>query len=533
MIIRNRLRMVGIAICLIGIVLSLADFALAEETRTLLKISVTAQPAEMVEPADVTLNFIIENTGDADAQNVYLSSADGLLSESVGLVVAGEQQSFNRQHSVTAEELAAGEISYTISHDDPENPDGKVNYTVRAEICRSDAQPEVEFTRQLSSRYVEQDGTLTIIYRVRNSGNVTLEDLRVQDALGDYTGRIDRLEAGESCALVSRVAVSEECVSSAKLDYTVKNGEDVNLTLEDVPIYIAQTELEMQFSAVYAPFSTDTAEVLLTLTNTGNVDIHGVRVTDESYGGVIAENLVIPAGGEAVELSRSYALRGEMQFRWQVQGVSGSGKEILLDTGTEALTENQTENPFVELHIEAATLTPRIRKSGDVNVFVRIDNIGEADARNVILSEESMGDVHCFAIIPDGDSVSREFSVHVSGDTSYHFSIRYTDAQGEEQRLDAEPVEFEIASDGVLPEGAKNSFIEFTGKSIKIGGSSTFAALMIAGCTVLLVLIALLMIASRRARFERRVRIAAEKQRPRAETGKGGARPAKSKTKGR
>ena len=129
--------------------------------------------------------------------------------------------------------------------------------------------------------------------------------------------------------------------------------------------------------------------------------------------------------------------------------------------------------------------------------------------------------------------MAREFIFHVTENTAYNFSISYTDTQGAAHTLGVAPVEFVIASDGVLPEGAKNSFIEFTGKSIKIGGSSTFAVLLIAGCTVLLVLIIMLLIASRRARFERKVRIAAQRLRRRADTAKPGPRTPKNKGKGR
>ena len=49
----------------------------------------------------MTLSFTIENASDRDAQNVYLSSSDGLLSEPIGQIGAGETQVFTRSHSVT------------------------------------------------------------------------------------------------------------------------------------------------------------------------------------------------------------------------------------------------------------------------------------------------------------------------------------------------------------------------------------------------------------------------------------------------
>ena len=95
-----------------------------------------------------------------------------------------------------------------------------------------------------------------------------------------------------------------------------------------------------------------------------------------------------------------------------------------------------------------------------------------------------------------------------------------------------------ITPDGVLPQGAQQRLFEFSGGSIKIGGSSTFAVLLLAGCAVLLALVVILIIATRRQRLERQLKIAAERQRRREELSKTNRftpvrAPQKTKSKGR
>ena len=501
--------------------------AIAEEdARNQLEISIQAKPDELVAPGDVMLSFTIENISDEPAQNVYLSSSDGLLSEPVGQLAAGEEQSFNRQHSVTQEELDNGLVSYIISHDDPFDPDGKVNYTVHAEIRRSDVLPQVEFTRRFSSLRVEEGGQLTVTYHIRNTGNVTLLNLRVQDELGDYTGRIDRLESGESGSLISRAVIDGPAVSAAVLDYNAEGVDDVLFTqpLDAREISIAETAWEAGLTASVSAFSNDTAEVLLTITNTGSADIRDIAVTDERYGGVIADHLLLLAG-ESIEVSRSYPLRDTMQFRWKISGVSETGKNVSLYAESRAVAA--VEGEAQPLSLTVSTDTPRIRRSGNVDVTVRVSNPGGQDVRDILLCENTLGEIYTFAVIDAGGSAERTLSFDIRENTSYHFSISY-----DGQSISAAPLEIVMASDGILPEGATNSFIEFTGSSIKVGGSSIFAALLISGLVVLLVLIVLLLIASRRARIEKQLRIAAEKQRRRSETAKN-PRSAKSKTKGR
>lgn len=511
--------------------------AMAEEARELLNIQMAARPGELVEPGDVMLSFVIENTSAVDALNVYLSSSDGLLSEPFGRIAAGETQSFNRQHSVSREELDAGEITYIISHDDPLDPAGKVNYTAQAEIRRSDSLPQAEFTRQFSSRYAKTGDTLIVTYRIRNTGNVVLTNLRVQDTLGDFTGRVERLEVGESRTLISRATVTEETVSSAVLDYKTDASDEIyTCTLTDAPIRIAQPGMELQFSAGYSAFSGSIADVVLLMINTGNVDYTNVCIIDDLYGGIIADSLTVPAGGNPVEVSHAYPVRGDAGFRWRITGVTESGEKIDIVTNDAPLSPVQNgEAPL--LTVTASTGTPRIRRSGDVDITVRIANEGGTDAKDVLLYEANTGALRRYEIIPADGAVERDFTFRVSENSSYSFSLSYTDENGQEHSAAASPLEVTITQDGVLPEGASPGFIEFTGSSIKIGGSSTFAVLLIAGVVVLLVLIIMLLVASRRARIEKQLRIAAEKKRRKEELGKTNrftpVRAPKTKSKGR
>ena len=330
--------------------------------------------------------------------------------------------------------------------------------------------------------------------------------------------------------------VSEETASIARLNYTAAGNPDelFSVALEEAPIAIAQSALQAELNAMPSAFSSGSADLLLTLVNTGNVDVRNIRVTDESYGGVIADELTVPAG-ERLELSHSCALRGEMAFSWKISGVSESGKAITLQARADLSAAEPGE--ALPLSLTVSTDTPRIRRSGNVTVHVSISNPGGVDVQDVTLREEAQGALRTFAVIPAGGSVQREFTFAVKDDVSYAFSIGYTDEGGNAQSVSAAPLEIVIAPDGVLPEGAKNTLIEFTGSSIKIGGSSIFAALLISGLVVLLVLIVLLLIASRRARIQKQLRIAAEKQRRREEMGKTNrftpVRAPKNKAKGR
>lgn len=506
-----------------------APTAMAEESVQLLRISLLAQPDSLVEPGEVSLILGIENISAVNAENVYLTSSDGLFSEPIGQIDAGQSVSLNRPHSVSQAELDAGAISYIISHDDPNQVGHKVNYTIQAPISRSALQPQVEFTRQFSSRYVTPGSTVTISYNILNTGNVALNSLRVQDNLGDFTGRIEQLDVGESRTLISRVTLSEADASLATLTYDVEalEAESFVCTLAEAPIRIAYGQIDAMLSASYSAFSTDTAEVVLLLSNLGNVDYTDIRISDDIYGGVVADNVSLPSGSaDPISISATYPVRGGEGFRWRITGISEAGEHINLVTDTVLLEHAEPLYPS-EVTLQAQVLTPDIRKPGNVPVSVRIENTGDADITNIDLNETRLGTVYNFAIIPAGSFIEREFSLPVQESGDFNFIIRYNNYFGEDRGVIAAPVSVEVSSDGVLPEGSEEKLIEFSGSSFKIGGSSTFTVLLVVGSIILLALVITLLILSHKAKMQKKLRMAAERSRRKGEAPR--ANPAQKK----
>ena len=98
---------------------------------------------------------------------------------------------------------------------------------------------------------------------------------------------------------------------------------------------------------------------------------------------------------------------------------------------------------------------------------------------------------------------------------------------GRQRTVSTEPIDVVIAPDGETPEQVGRAGMDLRGDAVKLGGnSSTFYVLLIIAGAALTVMITILAVASVRARREKMKRIAAEKQRARAEMGRTGAIPA-------
>ena len=491
-----------------------------------LAIEFTIDPGVMVAPEDVTMTFVIENQSDAPVQNIYLSSADGMLSEPVGQLEAGERQTLVRPHTVTQEELDAGEIDYTISHDSPMPGGEKVAYSLSAKIVRGEAQPSVSFTRQLSSDFVPQGGLVTITYKIANTGNVALGSLRIRDTLGDFTGRLEQLDVGDVKTFISRVTLSEASESTPVLEYAVPSGGEFAITLDPAPIGIAADDLAISFSVGQVGFNRDTADAILILTNRGNLDYYNITVLDDVYGGVIADAISLPSGSAPREIPYTYPLRGDGEYRWRITGMNNAGQR--LDQRTDTLTlPMDPEAQAAHITLEAHTQTPRISRPGRVTFDFTIQNDGPAMGLDARLYEANRGDIRRLAVIAAGAPTLCSASYDVGTDADFVFSLDYTDAQGRQHTVTSSPIQVAIAPDGVNPQRAEETPGELEGGSVKLGGnSSTFIILLIIAGAALTVMLTILAVTSIRARRERMKRLAAEKQRIKAELGKTGSFPA-------
>ena len=484
-----------------------------------LDIEFTVKPAEMVAPGDTTMTFVIVNNTDRVIQNVYLSSDDGLLSEPIGAIGAGETQTLVRPHTVTQDELDAGVIRYVVSHDAVEPGGQKVSYPVEAAVAKGAPRPNVDFTRQLSSSVAAPGTQVTITYRITNTGNVPVSAIRIRDSLGNFTGRAEQLGEGESKTFISRVPINEDSASEPALEYAMPTGESYTVRLDAAPIRVADCGLETAFSVALSAFDPDTAEAVLVLTNTGACDWPALTVTDDVYGGVIAENIALPASETPVEVHYSYPVRNDGPFRWRVSGVSENGESV--DTTTESLTlERQPEIAAVVLSLEAVARTPRINRAGTVTFDIAVNNAGSVMAQNALVYEINRGEVRRFAVLPTGEPSRCSVSYEVRGDSQFIFCVNYADADGRQRTISAPPIEVTIGADGVAPERLEGEAEQLEGRSVKVGNSSALTGLLIAAGGALAVLFALLLVTTLRQRRGRRARAAAERQRVREELGK-------------
>lgn len=499
------------ALALVGFrVPALAEKAAAEG----LDVAFSISPAELVGPGDVTMTFEITNHSEDDIRNIYLTSDDGLLSEPVGQMAPGESQTLVRPHTVTQAELDAGRVRYVVSYDALHAAGEKVSHNLSAPVIKGDARPDVDFTRQLSSRYVPTGGQLTVTYRVSNNGNVPVSAVHIHDALGDFTGRLEQLPIGGTRTFISRVTINMETSSDASLEYTVPSGETVSRRLDPVTVRLSESALEHDFSVGRSAFDPERADAVLILTNAGNDDYSDITVLDDVYGGVIADGLSLPRDGNPTEVAFTYPVRGEGEYRWRVTGVSQAGEAV--DFVTETLTLPAEELPrSIDIQMIVTPRASVISRPGNVTFDVALSNMGTASAKALQLYEVERGNARSLAVLPTGEPCRFTLTYEVHQDSRFIFCLNYLDEEERPRTISADPIDITIGPGGMAPEPLDSERMQLEGGSAKPGNSSTFTILLVVASAALVSMFTLLLVTSLRARQDRRRRANEQRQRRR------------------
>lgn len=512
--------LMALVLCLIGGATLTPLFAvpsIAETAAPEFEILAAAEPDEFTAPGETRLTFELTNRSSSLLDTVSLASADGLISEPIGNIAPGATLSHSRVHSLTAAELDAGSIEYIVVC----TSDGESHrYPVSISVRKNSAEPCVEFLRQVSSYSATDGNSITVVYKIRNSGDVPVTALHLTDPLGGFDVRLEMLEAGASKVFMQYVQPGESTVSSPVLTYSAEASQDTyTASLDDLPLLPAQGMLDAVITAGRSMFSSDTAEVVLQLTNSGSVDYTDITIFDDIYGGIIGDSIFLPAGGEPVEVAHSYPIREDSAYRWRITGKTSAGDRIDFVTNT-ASVYLDSEGGDALLTVQATTSMPKISRSGYVPIRIELTNIGSAMATHVHLREETIGEIGELAVIPTGDPTIYELRHEIAQDVSLVFSAVYTDRFGQERIATAQPLEITIGHGGLVPETDDLRSQLFGGAATQMHNTPLFAAMLIGACLILAALVIALSVTARRAHVRRKSRIAAIRQRRREEMAK-------------
>ncbi|MHA7131971.1 DUF7507 domain-containing protein [Algoriphagus namhaensis] len=383
---------------------------------SIIKESSTADYDEVGDVIDYT--FTIENTGNVTLSEITVSDPKVLITSPnpVATLSPGYSITLTAEHVVTQEDLDAGEYRNTASVAARSPKNVTVNDLSNEVIVPAVQEPSLKLTKSTATEsYDEQGDVISYEILVENTGNVTLSNIEVTDPKAVITdgNPIASLAPGESATITAEHVVILQDINDGFYTNLATaigkdtNDQDVPATSNEVTVPAIQTaSISLEKKAI-APTYSEVDEIVsyeITVTNTGNVTVTDILITDELTG-TSDQNVGDLDPGESTSITVDYD--GVTQEDLDSGEIPNTASAVGLDPNDEQVIAEGDE--LVEAvqsgAIEILKVADRQQyESVDevINYTITITNIGNVTLTDITATDPLSGlDVQIASLAPE------------------------------------------------------------------------------------------------------------------------------------
>ncbi|MBM7679641.1 DUF7507 domain-containing protein, partial [Gracilibacillus alcaliphilus] len=387
---------------------------------------------DLVVDEQIGYTFTVENTGNVPLSNVHLTDELENISDISYLTINGEE--IENPESITLEpgDVLVAEATYTITQADVDKGQ-VVNHATVTGTSPSDEEvtdedeakvpqelnPGIELIKISDKESVSEVGdVITYSFEVRNTGNVTLNDILLDDPM--LGGAIDlettTLAPGEITKVAAEYTVTQEDINSGAIENvaTVEgtppgyDPEDPDSPEKprDEDEEIVSTERDPAISLVKEADRDDLLEgedinYTFTATNTGNVTLKNVTIEDVLEG--ISDIRYVSINGESIDNPESITLEpgdvlvAEASYRITQEDVdTGQVVNHATVTGDDPNDEPVTDDdralvphdPNADISLEKTSDLVEVTEAGQVIEYTFIvRNTGDVTLTDIVVDD--------------------------------------------------------------------------------------------------------------------------------------------------
>jgi hypothetical protein len=262
-----------------------------------IELDKTAFPTHYAAPGErITYTYQVVNTGNVTLRNVAVhDNRLGPVACPLSELTPGESMTCHATHTITQADVHAGQVvnAAVVTGRPPTGPPVAGGDTA---IVTAVHLPGIELKKSaFPTAYDAAGETITYSYLVANTGNVTLHGVTVaDDRLGTITCPATQLAPGKSMTCEAAYAVTQADVDAGQVANSavvtgqpptgppVAGGDTAVVTAVHLPgIDLDKTAFPARYTK-----SGERIAYAYTVTNTGNVTLHGVTVADDRLGTV-------------------------------------------------------------------------------------------------------------------------------------------------------------------------------------------------------------------------------------------------------
>jgi uncharacterized repeat protein (TIGR01451 family) len=404
---------------------------------TVVKSASPSDPASFTVGREITYSFVATNTGNVTLTDVSIEegtfTGSGELSPvtpaAVGSLAPGAQATFTATYVVTQADVDAGGITNTATGTGVP-PTGPPIESPPSEVeVPSAPEPGLSLVKSASSAPIEAAGdVITYTFRVTNTGNVTMTGIEIDEGEFSGTGELSAIACPDAAPLLPGASIDCEAtyvVTQADVDAgsientatatgTPPSGPPIEAPPSTVTVEI-DPEPGLTVVKSVEPIEVDEfvagaeLEYRFVVTNTGNVTVTGVTVSEEDFTGTgELSSVACPtdelAPGESITCTADYTVTqadvdaGSITNTASVGGNTPGGPPVEGPPST--VTVPSSPEPAVTL-VKSADVAS-ISKVGQVVTYsFLVTNTGNTSLTDVTVNEVdfsgagSMSEITC------------------------------------------------------------------------------------------------------------------------------------------
>jgi uncharacterized membrane protein len=381
----------------------------------------TASPARYTAAGEqITYSYKVTNTGNVTLRDVTVHDDRlGAIDCPLTRLAAGRSMTCHAEHTITQADVDAGHIAnLAVAAGQP--PAGPPVTADATERVTATSEPGIDLAKTASpARYTAAGEQITYSYTVTNTGNVTLRDVTVaDDRLGAIDCPLTRLAPDRSmtCEAVYYTTQADvdagQIVNAAVAAGQSPAGPPVTADATERVTATPEARIKLVKTAFPAQYSAPDEQITYTytVTNTGNVTLHAVTVTDNQLG-VITCGLRTLAPGESMTCAAVYTTTqvnvdaGRIVNAAIVTGEPPTGPPVI---GGDTEVVAVIHEPAVELHKTA--FPARYGAAGEqITYTYTVTNTGNVTLQDITVADDRLGAVPCLATwLAPGESTTCE-----------------------------------------------------------------------------------------------------------------------------
>jgi len=385
----------------------------------------------------ITYTYEVTNNGNITWDNVSISDTHGgtgtlsAVTPASVTLAPGASQTFTATYQITQADVDAGvPIKNTATFTADPRRGTFTPPSADESVETVEGKPELKIGKSAATLLTDADGstdvtagdTLEYTVSVGNAGNVTLNNVVVSDPqLTPNTITCATVAPGATCELTGTHVVTQAEADASNVENTasVKSDEvpgptdsnTVNTPVEqdaDLTIVKSPATLDVDADGSTDVTAGDTLEYTVTVTNTGNVTLNNVDVTDGQLTPGTTTCATIAPGATCVLTGTHVVTQAEANAGNVENTASVTSDEVAGPTDSNTVDTPVEQNPAFTVVKSAATLLTDADSSTDVTegdtleYTVTVENTGNVTLNNVSVSDPQLtpSSTSCATVAP-------------------------------------------------------------------------------------------------------------------------------------